>query len=106
MKWLKSTLVVATIVGATAVSGSAFAFHRHWHGYHYAPRADVSLGFTIGAPWYAPAPRYYYYDPAPAYYYGPRYQYYGYAPGYHYWYGEPVYDFSHYNSRFPRSGEG
>jgi hypothetical protein len=90
MKRLKSTFALMAIVGATAVSGSAFAFHRHWH-HPYHPRTHLSLGFAIGDPWYAPADRYYY-EPAPRYYYrpAPRYHYYGYAPGYYYPYRSAI----------------
>ena len=87
MKWMKSTFALAALVGATAVSGSAFAYHGRWHQHHYGPRADVSLGFTIGDPWYAPASRYYY-EPVPQAYYRPApryYPHYGYAPGYFYY---------------------
>jgi hypothetical protein len=84
MKWLKSTFALAALLGATAVSGSAFAYHTRWHHQH-GPRADVSVGFTVGDPWYAPAPRYYY-EPVPRYYYRPApVHYYGYAPGYYYY---------------------
>ena len=85
MKWMKSTAALAALVGATAVSGSALAYHSRWQYHHYGPRTDVSVGFTVGAPWYAPAPGYYY-EPVPYYYRpAPRY-YYGYAaPGYYYY---------------------
>jgi hypothetical protein len=91
MKWLKSTFALAALVGATAVSGSAFAHHGYWRHHHHGPRADISLGFTIGDPWYAPAPRYYY-EPVPRAYYqpAPRYYYdYAYAPSGYYYYPYP-----------------
>ena len=85
MKWLKSTFALAALVGATAISGSALAYHSRWHHHHYGPRTDVSVGFTVVDPWYAPAPRYYY-EPVPRYYYRPApVHYYGYAPGYYYY---------------------
>ena len=89
MKWLKSTAALAALVGATAVSGSALAYHGRWH-HHHGPRTDVSVGFTVGAPWYgyAPAPSYYY-EPVPYYYRpAPRYRY-GYAPPGYYYYPYP-----------------
>ena len=86
MKWLNSTLALAAFAGAAAVSDPAFAYHGYWRHHHHGPRADVSLGFTVGTPWYAPAP--YYYEPVPRYYYRPAPRYYyerGYAPGYYYY---------------------
>ena len=101
MKWLKSTAALAALVGATAVSGSALAYHSRWH-YHHGPRADVSVGFTVGAPWYgyAPAPSYYGYAPAPSYYYEPA-PYYRPAPRYHYGYAPPGYYYYPYPSAVP-----
>jgi hypothetical protein len=98
MKWLKSTCALMAVVGATAVSGSTFAYHRHWQHSHHGP--DVSLGFSFGVPLYAPAPRYYY-EPGPAYYYStpPRYYYYGRGP--YYYYGHPDYMQPGYDPRFP-----
>lgn len=93
MKWLKSTFALAAIVGATAVSGSALAYHSRWH-YHHSPRADVSVGFTVGAPWYG-------YAPAPGYYYEPVPYYYRPAPRYHYGYAPPGYYYYPYPSAVP-----
>jgi len=93
MKWLKSTAALAVLVGATAVSGSALAYHSRWH-YHHGPRADVSVGFTVGAPWYG-------YAPAPSYYYEPVPYYYRPAPRYHYGYAPPGYYYYPYPSAVP-----
>ena len=93
MKWLKSTVALATVVGATAVSGTVLAQRGYWHHPHYGPRADVSFGFAVGDPWYAPAARYYY-EPAPRYYYRP-------APRYHYGYAPPGYYYYPYPSAVP-----
>jgi hypothetical protein len=93
MKWLKSTTALAALVGATAISGSALAYHSRWH-YHHGPRADVSVGFTVGAPWYG-------YAPAPSYYYEPVPYYYRPAPRYHYGYAPPAYHYYPYPSAIP-----
>jgi hypothetical protein len=68
MKTTKAAIVLAALVGGSALATTADAQHRHRHHHHHGHRASVGIFFGAPAFYY---PRYYspyYYPP---YYYAP-----------------------------------
>ena len=73
MKTTKAAIVLAALVGGSALATTADAQHRHRHHHHHHHHGHrASVGIFFGAPaFYYPYPRYYspyYYPP---YYYAP-----------------------------------